>query len=115
MPNHHHRSRRAFSLIELLVVVTILCLLAALLFAETPVLFRVAQSSNWSLRCNLRDRNPNGLGNIDHAYVIHGTRKFAATGATGVDNCVAANGHAQGLVFTQQSLNLRWPGTRINP
>lgn len=86
-----------------------------LLFAETPVMFSVSQNSNWGLRCNLRDLNPNGLGNIDHAYVIHGTRKFATVGATGVDNCVAADGHAQSLFFTQKARNLRWPGTRINP
>lgn len=86
-----------------------------LLFGETSVSFSVSQNSNWSLRRNLRDLNPNGLGNIDKACVIHRTRSIGTVGATGVENVVAADGHAQGIQFTQQPLNLRWPDTRVVP
>lgn len=85
-----------------------------LLFGETSVIFSVSQNSNWNLRRNLRDLNANGLGNIDKACIVHRTQTVGGWGV-GVENVVAADGHAQGIQFTQQALNLRWPNTRIIP
>jgi hypothetical protein len=85
------------------------------LFSETYLVFGTTQNNNWNVHRNLRDLDPQGAGNYDHVSVIHNAAEVNRVGCTGIANFVAADGHAEGMMFTQQTVNRRWPGTRIYP